>query len=163
MSPKSGSWIKQMAQQTGMIEPFVDHLASNETIAHGLSGHSYVIRASDEFLVFALGRQDVTIIDPKDFGDHMMTPFRGDICVIPPKSFVTVRSLEYLRIPDNAIAVIEGHEAYLQTGLLISKRSLQPGWSGYAKLTVVNLTSLPGRVYANHGIAHISFLECETG
>ena len=52
MSIKSDIWIKRMAAEHGMIEPFVDEQVSKGVVSYGVSSYGYDIRVADEFKVF---------------------------------------------------------------------------------------------------------------
>ena len=49
MSVKSDTWIRRMAQEQRMIEPFIDGQVREGVISYGLSSYGYDIRISDEF------------------------------------------------------------------------------------------------------------------
>ena len=53
MSIKSDRWIRRMAEEHGMIEPFsprqVRHIEGNPIISYGLSSYGYDIRCAGEF------------------------------------------------------------------------------------------------------------------
>ena len=69
MSLQSDRWIRRMAQEYKMIEPFVDGLVREEegkkVISYGLSSYGYDLRVSDEFKVFT--NMNNSIVDPKAF------------------------------------------------------------------------------------------------
>ena len=56
MSIKSDRWIREMAETTGMIEPFepgqVREAGGDKIISYGTSSYGYDVRCSDEFKVF---------------------------------------------------------------------------------------------------------------
>ncbi len=52
MGLKPDHWIRKMAVEQGMIEPFVDGQVSDGVISYGLSSYGYDIRVADEFKVF---------------------------------------------------------------------------------------------------------------
>ncbi len=52
MSIKSDRWIRQMALEHGMIEPFVENQVRQGVISYGLSSYGYDIRVTDEFKIF---------------------------------------------------------------------------------------------------------------
>jgi deoxycytidine triphosphate deaminase len=45
-------WIRKMAVEQGMLEPFVDGQVSDGVISYGLSSYGYDIRVADEFKIF---------------------------------------------------------------------------------------------------------------
>ncbi|MEK9149103.1 MAG: dCTP deaminase, partial [Candidatus Desantisbacteria bacterium] len=85
MGVKSDKWIKRMARDEGMIEPFADAQVRKGTISYGVSSYGYDIRIADEFKIFT--NINTTIIDPKAFDPKSFVDFRGDVCIIPPNSF----------------------------------------------------------------------------
>ena len=58
MSIKSDKWIRRMAEQTGMIEPFepgqVRERDGSKIISYGTSSYGYDIRCAPEFKVFTI-------------------------------------------------------------------------------------------------------------
>ncbi|MBN1562688.1 MAG: dCTP deaminase [Anaerolineae bacterium] len=110
MGLKPDHWIRTMAQEHGMIEPFVDEQVRNGVISYGLSSYGYDIRIADEFKIFT--NVFNSIVDPKNFDPRSMIDFKGEVCVIPPNSFVLGKTVEYFRIPRNVLAVCLGKSTY---------------------------------------------------
>ncbi len=52
MGLKPDHWIKKMALEQRMIEPFVDTQVRDGVISYGLSSYGYDIRVADEFKIF---------------------------------------------------------------------------------------------------------------
>ena len=52
MSLKPDHWIRRMALEQGMIEPFVDGQRREGVISYGLSSYGYDMRVADEFKIF---------------------------------------------------------------------------------------------------------------
>ena len=106
MSVKSDRWIKKMAREHGMIEPFADAQVRQGVISYGVSSYGYDVRIADEFKIFT--NINSTIVDPKNFDPRSFVDFKGDVCVIPPNSFALARTVEYFRIPRNVVTVCVG-------------------------------------------------------
>ena len=69
MSVMPDHWIRRMATEHGMIEPFVASQQREGVISYGLSSYGYDCRlARDEFKVFS--PVTGTEIDPKNFDPH---------------------------------------------------------------------------------------------
>ncbi len=157
-----------MAEKHGMIEPFVPQQVSqddgNRVISYGTSSYGYDIRCSNEFKIFTNIR--TAIVDPKEFSDSSFVDFYGDVCVIPPNSFVLARTIEYFRIPRNVLTVCLGKSTYARCGIIVNVTPFEPEWEGYATLEFSNTTPLPAKIYANEGVAQVIFFEasepCET-
>ena len=164
MAVKSDRWIRRMAQEHRMIEPFVNGQVREGVISYGLSSYGYDIRVSNEFKIFT--NVHSAIVDPKQFNPQSFVDYRGDICVIPPNSFVLTQTVEYFRIPRNVITICLGKSTYARCGLIVNVTPFEPEWEGYVTLEISNTTPLPARIYANEGIAQVLFFEsdevCET-
>ena len=114
MSIKSDKWIRRMAEQTGMIEPFepgqVREVDGKKIISYGTSSYGYDIRCAPEFKVFT--NIHSTVVDPKNFDEKSFVDFHGDSCIIPPNSFALARTVEYFRIPRNVLTICLGKSTY---------------------------------------------------
>ncbi len=164
MSIKSDKWIRRMAQEHRMIEPFVNGQVREGVISYGLSSYGYDIRVSNEFKIFT--NVHSAVVDPKHFNEKSFIDYHGDICVIPPNSFVLAQTVEYFRIPRNVLTVCVGKSTYARCGLIVNVTPFEPEWEGFVTLEISNTTPLPARIYANEGIAQVLFFEsdevCET-
>jgi dCTP deaminase len=135
----------------------------NGTISYGLSSYGYDIRVSDEFKIFT--NVHSAIVDPKHFDPKSFVDFKGEVCVIPPNSFVLSRTIEYFRIPRNVLTLCVGKSTYARCGIIVNVTPFEPEWEGFVTLEISNTTPLPARIYANEGIAQVLFFvageECE--
>ncbi len=160
MTIKSDKWIRKMALEKGMIEPFVDHnVGKGEAVSYGLSSYGYDLRVADEFKIFHNALH--TIIDPKKIDSDSFVDFKGDVCIIPPNSFALARSVEYFRIPENVLAVCVGKSTYARCGIITNVTPFEPGWEGYVTLEISNTTPLPAKIYANEGLVQVLFYESD--
>ena len=264
MGLKPDHWIRRMALEQRMIEPFVDGQVRDGVISYGLSSYGYDIRVADEFKIFqpeitaaklsdvqcayvagvldtqgqicyaasepqvrpglalvftgddrrmleglqailgtgALrgpegGRSELVVgkaadvqyilsqvwpylahrrdaasralaelkssksivVDPKNFDAASFVDFRGEVCVIPPNSFVLGRTVEYFRVPRTALTVCVGKSSYARCGIIVNVTPFEPEWEGYVTLEISNTTPLPAKIYANEGIAQVLFFE----
>ncbi len=156
--------IRELAQNEGMIEPFVEKQKNNGMISYGLSSYGYDARCSEDFKIFT--NIDNALVDPKNFSDQSFVDRQSDICVIPPNSFVLTHTVEYFRIPNDVLVICLGKSTYARCGLIVNVTPLEPGWEGHVTLEISNTTPLPARIYANEGIAQFLFFKgsdvCET-
>ncbi len=159
MAVKNDTWIRQMALDKGMIEPFVDNQVREGVISYGLSSYGYDIRVSDEFKIFT--NVHSAVVDPKNFNPQSFIDYKGDICVIPPNSFVLAQTVEYFRIPRDVITVCLGKSTYARCGLIVNVTPFEPEWEGFVTLEISNTTPLPARIYANEGIAQVLFFQSD--
>ena len=168
MTIKSDRWIRRMAEERRMIEPFeagqVKEAGGRRLVSYGTSSYGYDIRCSNEFKIFT--NINSTIVDPKAFDEKNFVDFTGDVCIIPPNSFALARTVEYFRIPRNVLTICLGKSTYARCGIIVNVTPLEPEWEGHVTLEFSNTTPLPARVYANEGVAQVIFIEsdevCET-
>ena len=168
MSIKSDKWIRRMAEQVGMIEPFeagqVRYDGANKLISYGTSSYGYDVRCSSEFKVFT--HINSATVDPKAFDSNSFVDVDSDVCVIPPNSFALARTVEYFRIPRNVLTICLGKSTYARCGIIVNVTPLEPEWEGHVTLEFSNTTTLPAKIYANEGVAQMLFFEsdevCET-
>lgn len=164
MSVRPDHWIRQMAQEKGMIEPFVDGFKRDGVISYGVSSYGYDARVADEFKIFT--NVDSAIVDPKQFSDAGFVNRQTDVCVIPPNSFALARTVEYFRIPRDTLVICLGKSTYARCGIIVNVTPLEPEWEGHVTLEFSNTTPLPARIYANEGACQFIFLkadsECDT-
>lgn len=159
MGLKNDAWIREMAKEHHMIEPFVENQVRKDVISYGLSSYGYDIRVTDEFKIFT--NVHSAIVDPKHFNPTSFIDYKGDVCVIPPNSFVLARTVEYFRIPRNVLTMCIGKSTYARCGLIVNVTPFEPEWEGFVTLEISNTTPLPARIYAHEGIAQVVFLEAD--
>ncbi len=164
MSVKSDKWIRRMAQEHRMIEPFCEKQVADGLISYGLSSYGYDIRIADEFKIFT--NIHSATVDPKNFDTRSFIDVKADVCIIPPNSFALARTIEYFRIPRDVITVCVGKSTYARCGIIVNVTPFEPEWEGIVTLEVSNTTPLPAKIYAGEGIAQVLFFEgdepCET-
>ncbi len=159
MALKSDRWIRRMALQHGMIEPFCEGQVRAGRISYGLSSYGYDVRIADEFKIFT--NVHSAVVDPKRFDPRSFVDFQGPECVIPPNSFALARSVERFRIPRDVLVVCLGKSTYARCGIIVNVTPLEPEWEGIVTLEVSNTTPLPARIYANEGIAQMLFFQSD--
>ena len=159
MSIKSDRWIRRMATEHAMIEPFTDRQVRAGGISYGVSSYGYDMRVADEFKIFTNVLS--AVVDPKNFDANSFVEFRGDICVVPPNSFALARSVEYFRIPRNVLTICVGKSTYARCGIITNVTPFEPEWEGHVTLEISNTTPLPARIYANEGICQVLFFEAD--
>jgi len=158
-SIKADRWIRKMALEQGMIEPFEDRQVRQGVISYGLSSYGYDIRVADEFKVFT--NINNTVVDPKNFDDRSFVDMKTDVCIIPPNSFVLAKTVEYFRIPRDVLTVCVGKSTYARCGLIVNVTPFEPEWEGFVTLEISNTTPLPAKVYANEGISQVLFFQSD--
>ena len=163
MSIKSDKWIRRMAGEKRMIEPFEpDQVRAAEIgriISYGTSSYGYDVRCAGEFKVFT--NINSTIVDPKKFDEKSFVDVQADVCIIPPNSFALARTVEYFRIPRSVLVICLGKSTYARCGIIVNVTPLEPEWEGHVTLEFSNTTPLPAKIYANEGAAQMIFFESD--
>jgi dCTP deaminase len=165
MSIKSDRWIRRMAREHRMIDPFVDSQVrapdseSRKVISYGVSSYGYDMRVAAEFKIFTNVMS--AVVDPKHFDSKSFVEFEGEVCIVPPNSFALARSVEYFRIPRNVLTICVGKSTYARCGIITNVTPFEPEWEGYVTLEISNTTPLPAKIYANEGICQVLFFEAD--
>lgn len=163
MTIKSDKWIKKMANEYRMIEPFEENqirqINGHKIISYGTSSYGYDIRCASEFKIFT--NINSTIVDPKNFDVKNFVEVNADFCIIPPNSFALARTVEYFKIPRNVLTICLGKSTYARCGIIVNVTPFEPEWEGYVTLEFSNTTPLPAKIYANEGIAQVLFFESD--
>src|SRR2546430_16436598 len=92
MSIKSDRWIRRMAHQHRMIEPFADAPARAGVISYGVSSYGYDMRVAPEFKIFTNALSaggGPKRLDPKSVGQ-----VNRDGRIVPPHSFAPARAVQ---------------------------------------------------------------------
>src|SRR5258708_1327220 len=147
MAIKSDKWIRRMAKEHRMIEPFAEKQVRDGVISYGVSSYGYDIRIADEFKIFT--NINSTIVDPKHFDPRSFVDVKGDVCIIPPNSFALARTIEYFRIPRTVRTICVGKSTYTRSGIIENGTPFYPQWGGTRTLRRSNTTPLPSHIPTN--------------
>jgi len=150
MGLKSDRWIKSKAKHEGMIEPFYDTLVRHsktgeKIISYGLSSYGYDIRIAPEFKIFT--NVNSAIVDPKNFNESTFVSIKGDVCIIPPNSFILGYSTEKIKTPDDTLILCIGKSSYARCFDGATKVALANGTS----LSLAEMASNPKETYFGYG------------
>ncbi len=161
---KSDRWIRKLALEQGMINPFSEKQVREGVISYGLSSYGYDLRVADEFKIFT--NVNSTTVDPKKFDERSFVNITSDVCIVPPNSFALARSVEYFKIPRSILTICVGKSTYARCGIIVNVTPFEPEWEGFVTLEISNTTPLPAKIYANEGLCQIIFFQsdevCET-
>ena len=164
MAIKSDRWIRRMAKEHDMINPFNDRQVREGVISYGVSSYGYDLRVADEFKIFT--NVNSAVVDPKKFDERSFITVQADSVLIPPNSFALARSVEYFKIPRDVLTICVGKSTYARCGIIVNVTPFEPEWEGFVTLEISNTTPLPAKVYSNEGLCQILFFQsdepCET-
>ena len=123
------------------------------------------LRLGDSFRVF--NNHKVTAIDlrqpPENLTEEVIVP-EGEAFVIHPGEFCLARTLEWVEIPDDLVARIEGKSSLGRLGLIVHATAgfCDPGWKGTLTLELNNLTRIPIKLWPGLLIAQLSFMTLDS-
>jgi dCTP deaminase len=157
MAIKSDRWIRKMALEHDMINPFNDRQVRDGVISYGLSSYGYDLRVADEFKIFT--NVNSAIVDPKNFDQRSFIDVKGPSVLIPPNSFALARSVEYFKIPRDVLTICVGKSTYARCGIIVNVTPFEPEWEGFVTLEISNSTPLPAKIYSNEGLCQILFFQ----
>jgi len=167
MSILIDSQIKELCIIKNMITPFIDQpvreVNGKKVLSYGLSSAGYDVRIGDEFKIFT--NINSTVIDPLNFDERCLHSFKGEVCVIPPHSYVLAVTLEYFHIPRDIMVVCLGKSTLARAGLIVNVTPIEPEFEGTVVIEIANTAPLPAIIRANEGVAQFLFFkatqECE--
>ena len=119
------------------------------------------LRLGDSFRVFHNHR--ISSIDlrnpPTNLTEEVVVP-DGEPFVIHPGEFCLGRTLEWVELPDDIVARIEGKSSLGRLGLIVHATAgfCDPGWKGTLTLELNNLTRVPIKLWPGLPIAQLSFM-----
>jgi len=152
---KSDRWIRKMAIEKDMINPFSEKQVREGVISYGLSSYGYDLRVADEFKIFT--NVNSTVVDPKNFDERSFVTISSDCAIVPPNSFALARSVEYFKIPREVLTVCVGKSTYARCGIIVNVTPFEPEWEGFVTLEISNTTPLQAKIYANESLCQILF------
>ncbi len=115
-------------------------------------------RLGDHFLVLEDNQMDIITLD----GDIKYREIDSDTITIPPHSFLLATTQEYIKIPDNLTAFVEGRSSIGRIGLFIQNAGwVDPGFEGRITLELYNASSLPIKLQAGKRICQLVFCQMD--
>ena len=119
------------------------------------------LRLGDSFRVFHNYRASVIDLrrPPENLTEEVVVGAEESF-VIHPGEFCLGRTLEWVELPDDIVARIEGKSSLGRLGLIVHATAgfCDPGWRGTLTLELNNLTRVPIKLYPGGLIAQLSFM-----
>jgi len=141
---------------------------------------SYDVRLGYRFRVFV--PKNVEIIDIKSYKEELVGKIENEreilevykysqvvnlksnsYFIIHPGELILASVYEYIKLPPNIAAQIQGRSSIARLGLLIHTSAgwVDPGYEGHLTLEIVNLNKIPVKIYPLMRIAQLQFFELE--
>ncbi len=119
------------------------------------------LRLGDSFRVFHNYRvSTIDLREPPENLTEEVVVAAGEAFVIHPGEFCLGRTLEWVELPDDIVARIEGKSSLGRLGLIVHATAgfCDPGWKGTLTLELNNLTRVPIKLAPGLPIAQLSFM-----
>ncbi len=123
------------------------------------------VHLDKKILVFRNARRPY--MDIRESQEDIMEPalMEEDIpFILHPGEFVLASTQEYIEIPDDIVARLDGKSSLGRMGLIIHSTAgyVDPGWKGHLTLELANVARLPITLYYGMKIGQVSFLRLTT-
>ncbi len=126
----------------------------NPLVDNSIQPASIDCRLGDHFLVMEDKNMGVVRLDD----EILYRDFNGPNLTLPPHSFVLATTMEYVRLPNNLTAFVEGRSSIGRIGLFIQNAGwVDPGFEGRITLELYNASSLPIMLQAGRRICQLVF------
>jgi len=113
-----------------------------------------------DFRVFRNNRYAfIDVRQPQPDLTELITAQDDEPFILHPGEFVLGQTLEWVELPDDLVARLEGKSSLGRLGLLIHSTAgyVDPGWKGTLTLELSNVANLPITLYWGMKIGQISF------
>ncbi len=116
------------------------------------------LRLSDHFL--QLDEKQTQLLDLQNTAHYV--EFRQSQIIIPPHSFLLASTIEYISLPPNLTAFVEGRSSIGRMGLFIQNAGwVDPGFEGTVTLELYNANRIPIKLEAGRRICQIVIVSME--
>ncbi len=146
----SDSTLQQMIDNGSLkIEPIKEHSIQPASIDCHLGNHFLTIKDKE---------MNVIALDAEVHYDEITS----DAIIIPSHSFILATTEEYLALPNNLTAFVEGRSSIGRIGLFIQNAGwIDPGFEGRITLELYNASSVPIRLQAGRRICQLVFCQMD--
>jgi dCTP deaminase len=138
-----------LAEGTIVVEPLEDYQVQPASIDLRLGRH---------FLKLDENTLEALTLD----SELPYVKIEKDEIIIPPHSFLLATTVEFIRLPSNVTAFVEGRSSIGRIGLFIQNAGwVDPGFEGTITLELFNANRLPLKLAAGRRICQIVFAQMD--
>ena len=140
---------KLIKEDTLVIDPFEEYLVQPASID---------LRLGTNYLKIDENQMEVmTLEDKLNYNE-----IDSNEIVIPPNSFLLATTEEYIKLPNNLTAFVEGRSSIGRMGLFIQNAGwVDPGFAGKITLELFNANRLPIKLKAGRRICQLVIAEMD--
>ncbi len=153
--------IRELLDQGELvIHPLEDDQIKQEGARRGrqIQPASVDLRLGSHFL--KLDEHNIPYIDLENPAKYIS--FEKDEIILPPHSFILATTMEYVRLPNNLTAFVEGRSSIGRMGLFIQNAGwVDPGFEGEITLELYNANQLPIRLKSGRRVCQLVFAQMD--
>jgi dCTP deaminase len=153
--------IRELLDQGELvIHPLEDDQIKQEGARMGrqIQPASVDLRLGSHFL--KLDEHNIPYIDLENPAKYIS--FEKDEIILPPHSFILATTMEYVRLPNNLTAFVEGRSSIGRMGLFIQNAGwVDPGFEGEITLELYNANQLPIRLKSGRRVCQLVFAQMD--
>jgi len=155
--------LRKLAKEEIVISPLLD-------IANQIGSASIDVRLGTEFAVQSKSRHTHIDFQEEQLKEeaklkrnvqtfHINDP--SDSFILHPGEFALGKTLEYIKLPNNVIGLIEGRSSWGRVGLVVHSIAgfVDAGYSGVLTFELTNIGRLPIPLYAGLRVAQLIFIK----
>lgn len=88
--------------------------------------------------------------------------FEGDVITLPPHTFLLATTIEWIKLPNDLTAFVEGRSSIGRLGLFIQNAGwVDPGFEGNITLELYNANSLPITLHSGRRVCQLVFCKMD--
>lgn len=142
--------LKQMlASKDLVVEPLVEESIQPASIDCRLGNHFLIV---EDF--------NMTTLDLDK--EVIYREYEGDQITLPPHTFLLATTMEWVKLPNDLTAFVEGRSSIGRLGLFIQNAGwVDPGFEGNITLELYNANSLPIQLHAGRRICQLVFCKMD--
>mgnify|MGYP001600404329 CR=1 FL=1 len=115
-------------------------------------------RLGNHFLIVEQNQMDIITLD----SEIKYREITSETITIPPHTFLLATTQEYIEVPDDLTAFVEGRSSIGRIGLFIQNAGwVDPGFKGRITLELYNAGSLPIKLQAGKRICQLVFCKMD--
>lgn len=146
----SDKTIKEMLKEGSLV---VDPIGEDS-----IQPASIDCRLGDHYLVVEQNKMEIITLS----NEIHYREIEGDTIIIPPHTFLLATTKEYIELPNNLTAFVEGRSSIGRIGLFIQNAGwVDPGFKGQVTLELYNANSLPIKLEKDRRICQLVFCKMD--
>ncbi len=147
------SEIERLIEESKLV---IDPLFDDSIRENGID-----LRIGNEYAIYSLENIPIDLCNIDDARDYFQIVKADGKIVIPPRNFVLLTTVEYVKLPENIIGLCNLRSTLARYGLSIPPTVVDAGFEGTLTIEVVNNSPNPIILRTGMRFLHLVLLKCE--